>query len=66
MIIHVILVLLFLVVVALLFQALFFLVRDHGDSRRTVIALTLRIGMAILLFVLIITLWLTGLLKPAA
>lgn len=66
MIIHIVLVVLFLVVVAMLFQALFFLARDKGETKRTVKALTWRIGLSILLFVLVLVLWAVGLLKPAA
>lgn len=66
MAVHVVLIVLFLIVVAALFQALFFLARDKGESKRTVKALTWRIGLSILLFVLIIILWAVGLLKPAA
>ena len=66
MIVHIVLIVLFLVVVATLFQALFFLARDKGESKRTVKALSWRIGLSVLLFVLIIVLWAVGLLKPAA
>lgn len=65
-IIHVVLIVLFLIVVATLFQALFFLARDRGESKRTVKALTLRISLSVLLFVLILVLWAVGLLKPVA
>ncbi len=66
MIIHIVLIVLFLIVVATLFQALFFLARDKGESKRTMKALTWRIGLSILLLVLILVLWATGLLKPVA
>ncbi len=66
MIIHIVLIVLFLIVVAALFQALFFLARDKGESKRTMKALTWRIGLSALLLVLIFALWATGLLKPAA
>ncbi len=66
LIVHIVLIVLFLVVVATLFQALFFLARDKGESNRTVKALSWRIGLSVLLFVLIIILWAVGLLKPAA
>lgn len=65
MIIHVILVVLFLIVVGFLFQALFFLARDRGQSKRTLKALSWRIGLSVLLFVLVLVLWKVGLLKPA-
>ena len=66
MIVHIVLIVLFLIVVATLFQALFFLARDKGETRRTVKALSWRIGLSVLLFVLILVLWAVGLLKPAA
>ena len=66
MVIHIVLIVLFLIVVATLFQALFFLARDKGESKRTVKALSWRIGLSVMLFVLIIVLWAVGLLKPAA
>ena len=66
LIVHIVLIVLFLIVVATLFQALFFLARDKGESKRTVKALSWRIGLSVLLFVLIIVLWAVGLLKPAA
>jgi len=65
-IVHIVLIVLFLIVVATLFQALFFLARDKGETKRTVKALTWRIGLSVLLFVLILVLWAVGLLKPAA
>ena len=66
LIVHIVLIVLFLVVVATLFQALFFLAHDKGESKRTVKALSWRIGLSVLLFVLIIILWAVGLLKPVA
>lgn len=50
-----IIVILFIVVIlASLGSALYYLVRDRGDSHRTVKALTLRISLSILLFVLLL------------
>ena len=43
-------VVLLLAVVASLFSGLFFLNRDRGQGRRTVRALTLRVGLSLLLF----------------
>lgn len=63
-IIQIVLVVLFLAVVASLFQALIFLVRDRGESKRTVKALTVRISLSVLLFVLLLVLWAAGLIKP--
>lgn len=66
MIVHVVLIILFLLVVASLFQALFYLARDRGEKTRTVKALTVRISLSVLLFVLVLVLWKLGLLKPAS
>ena len=40
-------------IIASLFSGLFFLIRDQGESKRTVKALTLRIGLSMVLFVLL-------------
>lgn len=56
-----VLVILFLVVIlASLGSALFYLVRDKGQSDRTARALTWRIGLSILLFVLLMAGYKTG------
>lgn len=49
-----IILLLLIGVVASLFSGLFFLYRDQGAGHRTVKALTLRIGLSITIFVLLI------------
>lgn len=41
---------LFLLILISLGSALFFLVQDHGQSRRTVRALAVRVGLSFLLF----------------
>jgi hypothetical protein len=55
--------LLFLVVVSL-FSGLFFMYRDKGNSKRTVNALTARVGLSILIIVIVITSYFMGLLPP--
>lgn len=52
------------IIVASLGSALFYLMRDRGDSRRTLNALKLRIGLSILLFVLIVIGYFTGVITP--
>lgn len=47
----ILIVVLLLAVLASLFSGLFFLYRDRGQSQRTVRALTLRIGLSLLLFI---------------
>ena len=50
-------------VIGSLFSGLFFLTRDRGQGERTVKALTLRIGLSILVFVLLILQYRFGLLS---
>ena len=54
MLIKVIIVLTLIVIVGSLFSALFFLAKDKSGSDRTVKALTIRIGLSITLFILLI------------
>lgn len=55
------LVLVFLVVIlASLGSALYYLIRDRGQSQRTVKALTVRIALSLALFVLLLVGYLTG------
>lgn len=49
----IIIVLFLLVIVGSLASALLYLVRDKGDSDRTVKALTVRIGLSVALFILL-------------
>jgi hypothetical protein len=58
-------VLLLLFIVASLFSALFYLGKDRGTSDRTAKALTIRIGLSIFLFVLLIVGYYTGLIGNA-
>ena len=53
MLVKVIIVLTLIVIVGSLFSALFFLVKDKTGSDRTVKALTIRIGLSITLFLLL-------------
>ena len=53
-----------LAIVISLGVALWRLVRDRGDSERTVKALTFRIGLSIVLFVLLVLGMLTGVVVP--
>lgn len=59
------LVILFLVViVGSLGSALYYLIRDKGQSERTVRALTVRIALSIVLFVLLMVGYATGIIPP--
>jgi hypothetical protein len=51
-------------IVASLGSGLFHLVRDEGRSKRMVNALTVRIALSVLLFLLLIVAWRSGLISP--
>lgn len=60
MLIKVIIVLTLIVILGSLFSALFFLAKDKNGGERTVKALTIRIGLSILLFILLMIGYFTG------
>jgi hypothetical protein len=60
MIIKIIIVLTLLIIIGSLFSALFFLAKDKQGGERTVKALTIRIGISIVLFILLIIGYFTG------
>ncbi len=45
-------------------SGLFFLVRDKQDSSRLVTALTVRIGLSVALFILLMVAYFTGMITP--
>ena len=51
-------------IIASLGTGLFHLVRDEGRSKRMVNALTLRIALSVLLFILLFIAWKGGLIQP--
>jgi hypothetical protein len=53
-------ILVFIAVLASLGSGLFFLVNDRGESKRMVNALTLRVALSVMLFVLLLGSWLSG------
>lgn len=55
---------LFFGVLASLFVALWFLLRSRGSSKGLANALTVRIGLSVLLFVLLMVAWYAGLIEP--
>lgn len=63
LLVKLIVIILLLFVIASLFSGLFFLVKDKGETHRTVNALTLRIGLSILAIVIIIIAGATGLIE---
>lgn len=54
----------FVLILASLGSALFFLMRDRGKSNRTVQALALRVGLSITLFLLILLAHKLGYIQP--
>jgi hypothetical protein len=64
MVTKIIVVLFLLAIIGSLGSGLFYLVRDKGSSDRTVRALTVRISLSVLLFVLLMLAYATGLLHP--
>jgi hypothetical protein len=60
MIIKIIIVLTLIIIIGSLFSALFFLAKDKQGSERTVKALTIRIGISIVLFILLMIGYFTG------
>jgi hypothetical protein len=60
----IIVVLFLFIIVGSLFSGLHYLVKDKGTSERTVRALTLRISLSVLLFILLMIGYATGLLQP--
>jgi len=58
-----IVIILLLFIIASLFSGLFFLVKDKGETKRTVNALTLRIGLSILAIVIILIAAATGVIE---
>ncbi|MBM3350464.1 MAG: twin transmembrane helix small protein [Betaproteobacteria bacterium] len=61
MVFKIVVVLVLFVIIASLFSALYFLAKDKDGSERTVKALTLRIGLSIALFVLLLLAYYFGL-----
>ena len=60
----IIVVLFLILIIGSLFSGLFYLVKDKGASERTVRALTLRISLSVILFILLMIGYATGLLQP--
>lgn len=57
-------ILLLIIILVSLSSGLVFLVRDKGETDRTVKSLTIRIALSILLFILLFVGFATGLIKP--
>ena len=64
MLIKTIVVILFLCILASMASALIFLVKDKGSSKRTANALTWRIAISVIAFLVLIIGYITGLIHP--
>ena len=64
MLFKIVIVALFIVIVATLFQGLWFLLKDRGESTRTVRALSWRIGLSWFLFLLLMLGYWLGWIQP--
>jgi Protein of unknown function (DUF2909) len=51
-------------ILASLFSGMYFMLHDRGRSTRNVKALSIRIGLSLLLFAMLIVAYLTGIIKP--
>lgn len=54
----------FILIIASLGRALFYMMRDKGKSNRTVHALAMRVGLSIALFLLLLASYHMGWIKP--
>jgi hypothetical protein len=64
MLIKLLIVAVLIAIVASLGSGLFHLVKDDGQSKRMVNALTVRVALSVALFVLLFIAWRTGLITP--
>ncbi len=60
----ILIIVIFLGIIGSMGSALFFLIKDKGQSTRTLRALTIRIAVSIALFALLFVLWGLGLITP--
>lgn len=54
----------FILIIGSLGSALFFLMRDKGKTNRTVNALTMRVGLSVVLFILLLVAYRLGYIQP--
>lgn len=64
MITKMIIIIAMIIIIGSLFSGLFFLIRDTGNSKRTMKALTLRIAISLSLFIFLIIAFKLGLIHP--
>lgn len=53
-----------LLIVLSMASGLFYLVSDKGESKKMVTALSIRVGLSVLLFALLLLAWSQGLIQP--
>jgi len=61
-----IIILFLIAIVGSLFSGMYFMIHDKSGSTRNVKALSIRIGLSLLLFILLIVMYFTGVIKPNA
>jgi hypothetical protein len=59
-----IIILFLIAIVGSLFSGMYFMLHDKGGSTRNVKALSIRIGLSLLLFILLIVMYFTGIIHP--
>jgi uncharacterized BrkB/YihY/UPF0761 family membrane protein len=64
MLIKILIVVVLVAIILSLFSGLFHLVKEAGDSKRMVNALTVRIALSVALFILLFIAWYAGLIAP--
>lgn len=64
MLIKIFVVILLFIIIGSLLSALFYLVRDSGDSNRTVKALTIRIALSLFAFIILMAGYFAGVIQP--
>lgn len=64
MLVKLLVIILLLAILISLFSGLFFQAKDKGQTKRTVNALSIRIGLSVLAFILLMVAAATGLISP--
>jgi uncharacterized BrkB/YihY/UPF0761 family membrane protein len=64
MLIKILILVVLVAIVLSLFSGLFHLVKEEGESKRMVNALTVRIALSVALFILLFIAWYAGLITP--
>ncbi len=59
-----IIILVLVAILASLFSGMYFMIHDRGQSTRNVKSLSIRIGLSLALFALLIIAYLTGIIQP--